>query len=346
MLANLENSTQGVDIKRRTPLVNDYFRIKLNCKSFCDSEKERQGVKPVDFSNNQEVIDSQAKEFDMPFWAFIALAKKDALKNYTKVGIVQLKACNLFCPWCYVDDSNKNAKQENGGAFFSIDKIVDMFESERTNQPLNMMRFSGGEPSLIADHAWLGLLRELEKRKLDKEVYVQGDTNLTTGHFLEYLDYEGEVEINLLEKIANYRNFGLLCSFKSTDPQNFCESTGTKHPELHEEQFYTMRKIVKAGIDAYPFIYDPNPETLEAFMARGAKEFGDAFCLKTWILPLKLYGPEKQRLEKKGVSGEQYQKKLDERLKASEEMMQKIIWNRFHINYKAIPRTGLKLEAN
>jgi hypothetical protein len=41
------------------------------------------------------------------------------------------------------------------------------------------------------------------------------------------------------------------------------------------------------------------------------------FYLKTWILPLKLYGPEKARLEKRGINGEDYQKKLDERLKAS-----------------------------
>jgi len=115
---------------------------------------------------------------------------------------------------------------------------------------------------------------------------------------------------------------------------------------LEDERWYSFSKIVKAGIDAYPFVYDPNPETLGSFMEKGAGMFGDGFYLKTWIFPLKFYGPERERLRKRGKNPEHYQKELDDNFGRSKEVMQDMIWKKFRLNYQATPRTGIELKLN
>ncbi|MBS3090304.1 radical SAM protein [Candidatus Pacearchaeota archaeon] len=342
LLANFSGTEQQKDIEARTPLINDFFRVKINIKAFDDKERAKKNLEPLDFHNNEAVFGAMRDEFDMPYWAFSKL-KNVPLKELKNTFIYQLKACNLYCPWCYVDDTNKNGKDGNNSRFFSITEIIDFFEEERKKQKIYNFRPSGGEPT-IAIEQWLNVLQELEKRKLNREVYVQGDTNLSTGHFIDFLEQKGELENNLLEQIASYNNFGVLCSFKGNSTVSFWEATGA-NPELHQEQFYSLKKLVKAGIDCYPFVYSPEPSSLERFMEKGARIFGEGFYLKTWILPLKLYGPEKARFEAKGTNPELYQQRLDKNFRESEEIMQDLIWKKYGMNYKANPRTGIKLEV-
>lgn len=342
LLANFSGTEQQKDIERRTPVINDFFRVKINIKAFDGEEMQKKGMHAVDFHDNEAVFNAMREEFDMPYWAFAKL-KTVPLKDLKNTFIYQLKACNLYCPWCYVDDANKNGKEGNNARFFSIPEIFDFFEEERKKQKVYNFRPSGGEPTLAVEQ-WLETLKELEKRGLDKEVFIQGDTNLTTGHFLDFLEKEREIEKNLLEKIASYENFGVLCSFKGNDTASFWEATGAD-PELHQEQFYSLKKLVKAGIDCYPFIYDANPETLERFMEKGAGIFGGGFYLKTWIFPLKLYGPEKERLKAQGKNPELCQKRLDENFSRANEIMQDFIWKKYGVNYKAASRTGIKLKV-
>ena len=342
LLTNFSGTEQKKDIEARTPLINDFCRVKINVKAFSDEERAKKGLEPFDFHNEQDIFNALKEEFDMPYWALLSIAKP--LKDLTKTFIYQLKACNIHCPWCYVDDISKNAQNSNNSSFFSVREIMDMFEKEQKNQPLYNFRPSGGEPTLAVEQ-WLESLREIEKRNLT--AFIQGDTNLTTGCYIEHLENTGQIEKNLLEKIGEYDNFGLLCSFKGTDKESFLKSIGM--PEqfsfLEDERWHTFGKLVKAGIDAYIFVYGANPKTLEPFMKKGAGMFGDGFYLKTWIVKLKLYGAEKPRLDRIGVNSDAYQKELDENFQKSEEIMQNLIWKKFGINYQAFPRTGFKLKV-
>ncbi|MFH1249122.1 MAG: radical SAM protein [archaeon] len=343
LLANFSGTTQEKDIEKRTPVIDEFYRVKINVKSFSENEKENQGKRTVDFSKNEEVFGALREEFDMPYWAFTRMANIP-LKDLSKTFIYQLKACNLNCPWCYVDDINKNGELGNNSRFFSIEQIVDAFEDERKKQPLHNFRPSGGEPT-IAVEQWLEALSEMRKRGIEDKVYVQSDTNLTTGHFIDTLEEKGDIDKRTLNEIASYNNFGLLSSFKGTDTVSFWEATGGANPELHKEQFYSLNKLVKAGIDCYPFIYGPNPETIEDFMKKGARAFGEGFYLKTWILPLKLYGPAIERLKTHGKNPELYQERLDKNFAKSEEKLQKIIWDKYGVNYKSTPRPAIKLQS-
>jgi organic radical activating enzyme len=362
LLASFVGTEQQKDIEARTPLIGDYFRAKINVKAFDDAERAKKGLKPFDFSDNSAVLKALGDEFDMPYWAFVRLGKAVPLKDLRKTFIYQLVSCNYSCPWCYVDDINKRPSAF-GAKFISTKKVVDAFEQEKANQPIYNIRPSGGEPTLMIEQ-WIEVLRDTEKRKLT--AYMQGDTNLSTGHFLDELERTAEIEPHLLEKVAEFENAGVLCSFKGTDRESFLTAAGfikkdskgraivdsfgrfvpdDRFSFLEPERFYTFKKMLTAGLDAYPFVYDPNPNTLEAFMERGAKEFGEGFYLKTWVLPIKLYGPEKVRLIALGVDPVQYQKQLDVNFARSKEVMQEIIWKKFGINYQAVPRTGVRLES-
>lgn len=340
LLANFDVSKQKEDIEKRTPLINDFFRTKIDVKPF----KE----KGFDWANEEKIMEAIATNFDMPTWALYSLKGRKELskelKKYTEVFTYQLKGCNLFCKWCYVDDFNKDGKQDDGSMFFSIPKIIDEFEKEkgRRKEPLHRIRASGGEPTIIIEQ-WLYLLRELEKRGLSKGINFHSDTNLTTGHFNEELEEKGILEKNILNKIAEYKNFGLLASFKGTDEKNFHENTSADG-KLLNEQVYTFKKIAKAGIDVYPFFYNPNPKTLEKFLERLAKEVGENVYLKSWVFPLKtLYEPVKERLSKIGINAEDYERKLTDNFKASEEKMINILQKKFGLEYKKVLRAGIRL---
>ncbi|MCL5018758.1 MAG: radical SAM protein [Candidatus Pacearchaeota archaeon] len=351
LLANFKGTSQQKDIEQRTALIGDYFRIKINSKAFDDDEMRRQGKELMNFKDNEKVFGALRNEFDMSYWAFHALHNAK-LQDYNRVFISQIKGCNIFCPWCYVDDANKNCLENNGAAYFSMKEILNAFREERKKQTLNCIRTSGGEPTL-APFQWMDMLTLLDIKGLSKEVFFQGETNLTTGHFLDFLEENNDVSEYFFEKIGNYRNFGVLCSFKGTDTESFLKASGLTNKDgtpnkeyafLDDERWYSFDKLVRAGIDAYPFIYDPNPETLESFMEKGAKKFGDEFYLKTWIFPLKLYGPEKERMEAKGLDPKIEQKRLDDNFAKSKEIMQEIIYKKFGVNYQAIPRTGMELQ--
>jgi tRNA(His) 5'-end guanylyltransferase len=45
-----------------------------------------------------------------------------------------------------------------------------------------------------------------------------------------------------------------------------------------------------------------------------------------------------------GLVPEQEQKRLNENFIKSKEKMQEIIWDKFGINYQAVPRAGIKLN--
>lgn len=351
LLSNFKGTSQQKDIEQRTALIGDYFRVKINAKAFDDDEMKRQGKELMNFQDNEKVFGALRNEFDMSYWAFHALHNAK-LQDYNRVFISQIKGCNIFCPWCFVDDINKNGKEDNGSAFFSMREILDAFEGERKQQELNCVRTSGGEPTLAVQQ-WEDMLKGLEKKGLDNKVFFQGETNLTTGHFLYYLQVIGELKKNFFDKIGEYKNFGVLSSFKGTDTESFLKAAGLTKKDgsankeyafLEDERWYSFEKLIRAGIDAYPFIYDPNPETLESFMENGAKKFGDGFYLKTWIFPLKLYGPEKIRMEAKGLNPEAEQKRLNDNFAKSKEIMQEIIYKKFGVNYQAIPRAGIELK--
>jgi uncharacterized Fe-S cluster-containing radical SAM superfamily protein len=345
LLANFSGTAQQADIEARRPPIGDFFRAKMNVKAYDEATMQQRGSHAIDFSDSPAIWQALATEFDMPYWAFTKL-RSGKLAEFNNTFIYQLKGCNIHCPWCYVDDVNKNCEQGNNSRFFSMQEIMDYFEQQRQSETIRNFRPSGGEPTLAVEQ-WLEALKELDERGLSRQVYVQGDTNLTTGHFIDDLEETRQIPKYILRKVAAFPNFGLLCSFKGTDTQSFLSAIGmsSKCAFLEDERGYTFEKLVEAGIDAYPFVYGANPDTLEEFLDKGAKRFGDGFYLKTWIVKLGPWGPVKERLERHNINPVQYQQKLDEDFERSKEVMENVIQKRFGVPYQHVPRPGIELRV-
>ncbi|MEM5853540.1 MAG: radical SAM protein [Candidatus Aenigmatarchaeota archaeon] len=341
LLANFEGSVQQKDIEKRTSLIESFFRLKVDVPAWEDPN--------FNWQDKEMIMNSMADRFDMPSWALYRLEGRaelcEDLKKYNKVFIYQMKGCNFHCPYCYVDDYNKDGIQDANSRFLSIEEIIQAFLRNRDNM-LNRIRPSGGEPSLVPEQ-WLYLLEKLEDYELSKEVHVQSDTNLSTGHFMDDMEKRGEIDRNLLKDVAGYRNFSLLTSFKGTDPENFLENTRSKK-EFFEEQFYSFSKYLEAGIDVYPFLYNPNPNSLESFMDRFEKEFGKEICKKVWIFRIKIYDVTGKRLknEAKAMSLDpeayvkRYEEEWEKNFVESEKIMERIMKERFGVNYKKVLRVG------
>ena len=340
LFARLSGTSQANDIKKSAVVIDDFYRTKDNLK--CKS------------GNPSELYKSATSDtgFDMPLWAYKSLNLPLQVCNMTFMP--QTKTCNVYCPWCFVDDYNKNGRKEEG-AYFSNKEVIDAFLDARKGlaKEMHVMRLSGGEP-LLVPWQWLENLEELKRRGLSDDVYFQGETNLTTGSFIRQLQREGRLDKNFWEKIAEYNNFGVLCSFKGTDWKSnlraigFSQKDGTVNPEykfLDKERWNTFETMVKAGIDVYPLIYDPNPKTLKYFLEKGVKKFGEEFALKTWIIPLKIYEPIRNRLDSRGIQLENFQKGLDENFKKSRGIMEKLIPKITGCGYKSIPRNEIILKV-
>jgi uncharacterized Fe-S cluster-containing radical SAM superfamily protein len=280
------------------------------------------------------------------------------LRNYNEVFIYQLKGCNLHCVYCFVDDWNKDGRLSHEARFFSLDEILSAFYRERERRklchetPLNRIRPSGGEPTLVIEQL-PELLHKLEEAGLEREVHVQSDTNLTTGHFIDWLEAKGEVQKGILEEIASYKNFSLLASFKGTDPKNFSHNVRVS-PKLFEEQFYSFKKWLDAGVDVYPFLYNPNPASLGSFMDRFAHEVGEGAYLKTWVFSLKMYETVKARLRReavmRGVDPDQYIRAYAEEwqrnYEESEKFMKALLLQKYGLPYKRFLRAGLSYRTS
>ncbi len=335
LLANFDGSIQQQDLNKTKGsvqgAVESYYRIKSN-------------IKPEPWKKFLETGDKKQLMFDFNWWPMPALGTDDEKKNpehWNDVFIYQLKACNIACPFCFVDRYNNDGYQGHGARFFSVDEIVDAFVKVREEKAklginINVLRASGGEPSLVPEQ-WLGLLREVEKRGLSREVYVQSDTNLLTAPALSYWIEKGELDRNILSEIAQYPNFGLLSCFKGTDPDNFSENTGCA-PSHFAEPFISFGLFLQSGIKIYPHLINPNPQTLEGFMDVLAKSYGEEMWAMAHLFSIGPYGPVKDRF--KGNLAQKAAEWADNQ-KRSEELLDKNLRQRFGVGYKEASRPEL-----
>lgn len=292
LLSNFEGSEQLEDLKKTKGHVQgaleQFYRVKTNVKD--------EPMKEFYETGNPRVL-----MFDFNWWPLTRMQGRQ--EDYNNVFVYQLKGCNVACNFCFVDYFNNNGQVSHGAKFFSVEEIVEVFvkkreELKKQGKTVNVLRASGGEPSLVPEQ-WLALLQEIDKRSLSNEVYVQSDTNLTTGRVLDALMEKGEIDKHILEKIAEYDNFGLLSCFKGTDPEGFSEMTRCG-PEFFEDTFYSLKKLTDAGIAVYPHVINPNPNTLEALMKRLELMYGPEAYPLMHVFNIGAYGPVKQRLKTEG----------------------------------------------
>jgi len=167
---------------------------------------------------------------------------------------IQVKGCNLACWFCYVDDENKSACHDKG-VWVSAEEILTAFlvESRKfqrhpnPDERVNIIRISGGEVSIVPEII-LWLIEAVEKWGLENHVYLWADTNLTTLN-----TFWGNLSRQDVEKIAAFRNFGIVGCYKGIDPESYHDNTGA-NPDTWMAQFLSHRLLVDTGFDVYSYL--------------------------------------------------------------------------------------------
>jgi len=119
-----------------------------------------------------------------------------------------------------------------------------------------------------------------------------------------------------------------------------------------EQQEYSLKRILRAGFDIYPQLYNPNPATLEHFLGEMDKQI-DSFSLRVHLGPLKVYGPTKKRLnleaQRLGVNSEEFIASKKEEWGANYqrgcEVIDNYLQKTWGVGYKAITRSDILLTA-
>jgi uncharacterized Fe-S cluster-containing radical SAM superfamily protein len=206
--------------------------------------------------------------------------------------VFQVAACNWRCWYCFVDYSLLSADPRHA-AFLAVSDLVDLY-LEELERP-RVIDLSGGNPSLVPE--WVPwMMQELQRRGLEKEVYLWSDDNLSNEYFWHYLT-KAEIEL-----IRGYPNYGKVCCFKGFDGTSFSYNTGAS-PDFFDRQFEIMKRLLCLGLDIYCYatFTTPTTESIYERMARfidRQQELDPYLPLRTVPLEIEIYEPVKSRLKR------------------------------------------------
>jgi len=371
LVVDFADTLQGKDTSKVIDLMpnvktGDYvFRAKINVKEIDPLARAVYARDYFDISaKTDEEIEEfiRKRDFDFPLWF-----KHDAdfsmkrVMDYNTPFIMQVGGCNFHdgsktggCWYCFVDDKS-NDGLPSGKATLSSEETIDSMISARgkirdaykgtgSDVNLRVLRVSGGEPTIVLDWV-LDMWRRISERGLDFR--GQLDTNLSTGTLVDFFEKEGIYEPHILEKLAEHP-IKFLTALKGSDNANL--QSNVQSTTTMEAQKYSIRRILKAGFDIYPQLYNPNPKTLASFLSEMDSEI-DNFSLRVHIGPLEMYCPTRLRLkleaERLGVNAEEFVKSKEAEWSAnyeqSCEIMERYLRERHGVGYKQLTRSDVKL---
>jgi uncharacterized Fe-S cluster-containing radical SAM superfamily protein len=373
LVADFTDTLQGKDTSKVLELMpntstGDYvFRAKINVKDIDPAAAEVYGKQFFDVEKASEAeVEShlRVQEFDFPLWfKHNPGFSMHRAMDYNAPFVFQVGGCNFHdggprdgCWYCFVDDPSNNGVIERGKSFLTADETIDsmlaarekirgFYKSLGKDVAMRVLRASGGEPIIVLD--WiLNLWRQAAKRGVD--FVGQLDTNLSTGPVVDFFEKEGVFELHSLEKLAEHP-VKALTALKGTDEANL--QANVQSYTTMEAQKYSLKRIVSAGLDIYPQLYNPNPETLRTFLADFDKDIKN-LSLRIHIGPLKLYGPNKARLvleaQRLGVDSEKFvqekKKEWDENYARGCEIMDNYLHERYGVRYKQVTRSDVRLK--
>lgn len=373
LVADFSDTLQGIDTSRVIELMpnvhtKEYvFRAKVNVKKIDpiaarEYKTEFVDIKQMSPSQIEELV--RAEDFDFPLWfKHHKDFSMERVLDYNSPFILQVAGCNFHdgsssggCWYCFVDDTSNDGKVCKGKAYLSSEdaidsmlaareKIKEAYKKHGHNIDIKVMRVSGGEPIIVLD--WVHeLWKQIKKRNLD--FVGQFDTNLSTGIIVDEFEKRGIFEKNILEKLAEYP-IKVLTAIKGTDNQNL--QSNVQAETTLEQQRYSLIRIIRAGFDAYPQLYNPNPLTLENYLENMDKEIKN-FSLRAHIGPLKIYSPTEKRLtikaQRLGINPQEFiarkKQEWDDNYRRACEVMNNYLWKHYGIGYKETTRSDITLK--
>ncbi|MBN8674284.1 MAG: hypothetical protein J0L56_09125 [Chitinophagales bacterium] len=173
-----------------------------------------------------------------------------------RAQVFQNAVCNWRCWYCFVDFELLKGDRAHSD-FLSCDELLDLYLAQ--DDPPDMIDLTGGQPDLTPE--WIPWMMEaLQKRRLDKKVYLWSDDNLSNDYFWQYLS-ESQIEL-----IRSYKMYSRVCCFKGIDELSFSLNTKAD-PALFDQQFGLAERLLELGIDLYFYITITAPTTTDFSIA-------------------------------------------------------------------------------
>ena len=276
---------RGIDLENRRVLVTNFrgseqeqdLTIPANCGGFGRIHHFHRS-QPHPWPQNPLPIDPAAK------------ALKLELSNTLRVQVFQNAICSWRCWYCFVDFELLSANPKFS-EFKTADELLDLYLAE-DDRP-QVIDLSGGQPDLVPEWS-LWFTRAVARRGLHASVYLWSDDNLSNDYLWKYLRHEEVMEL------VDFRNYGRVGCFKGFDADSFAFNTKAA-PQLFENQFALMKRLVGAGFDVYGYVTftTVSESALEEKMADFVNRLQDinvTFPLRTIPLRICVFTPTQGRL--------------------------------------------------
>ena len=315
---SLQYRNKAVNLKDKKLLMTDFrgseqeqdFQNPPNCRGY-GRIRHFHSSTSENWPENPLPIEPARKSLKLP--------KTDTIR----AQIFQNAVCNWRCWYCYVPFDLLRANQKQS-SWLSVDQLLDYY-LEQQNPP-QIIDLSGGQPDLTPE--WVPwFMSELASRKLDSQIYLWSDDNLSNDYFWRYLT---KSDIDL---IRSYKNYGRVCCFKGFDDESFSFNTSAE-PALYDRQFDLMKKLLTLGIDVYAYVTLTTPNSIDlenkiAHFVDRLQQIDHLLPLKTIPLEITVYSPVKSRMNQHTDSAisnqhlaiKHWNRELDERFSSHEKSL-------------------------
>jgi uncharacterized Fe-S cluster-containing radical SAM superfamily protein len=145
--------------------------------------------------------------------------------------------CGLICKFCWVSDVVMN-RPHDVGSFYTSRKVADSLVALARKCKLDLLRISGGEPTIGKQH----LLEVLENLKGRGYRFILETNGIPIAHDEEYA-----------ENLAKYNFIHVRVSLKGCNSEEFALLTGAK-PEGFALQLKALEKLVDAKVSCHPSV--------------------------------------------------------------------------------------------
>jgi uncharacterized Fe-S cluster-containing radical SAM superfamily protein len=193
--------------------------------------------------------------------------------------------CGLVCRFCWVSDAVAN-RPADVGSFYTPRQVAEKLLSLARKCRLNLLRISGGEPTIGKEHL-LAVLESLE----GKGCRFILETN---GIPIAYVE-------GYAENLARYRFIHVRVSLKGCNEEEFAVLTGAK-PEGFKLQLKALEKLMEAGVSCHPSVMASfsTKKSLESLLQR-LSQISPELAKEVEIEELILYPHVVRKLQKYGL---------------------------------------------
>ncbi|MDY0903800.1 radical SAM protein [Pedobacter sp. CFBP9032] len=264
----------------------DTSNQKISITNFSGSDQEKDLTEPANCDGFGRIRHFKMKNSSdwpanpLPIVPALHKLGKDKA-NEISAQVFQNSICNWRCWYCFVDFKLLSGSKKYS-SFLHCDELVDMYLSNE-DRP-SMIDLSGGQPDLTPE--WIPwMMAALQKKGLEKEVFLWSDDNLSNDFFWKYLSDEQ------ISDIESYEMYSKVCCFKGVDEISFEVNTQADGSLFHR-QLELFQRFAATNIDMYAYITltadkRTQPETsIPKFLDR-IQKIKNEFPLR--IVPLKIF---------------------------------------------------------